>query len=559
MKKLMTPAAVLLALTVPVATVLASPLGGKLVLQPRAGDALDGLTKVQTGLFLAGQVSYQTPFTNESGLGPVMNKSNCASCHSNPLGGWGSISVTRFGADDKGEFVPLEHLGGTLLQSLSISAGCAESVPAEATVIITRLSNASMAYGLIEAIPDAAIAANNDPNDLNGDGISGRVHWVLPLESSPTSPLRAGRFGWKAQVATVLTFSGDATRNELGISNALIPTDSAPNGDMAMLASCDVAADPEDVADANGQTFIQRVTSFQRYLAQPPQTPRLGMTGETIFNNIGCNKCHVAQWSTANMPKLESAISNKTIRPYSDFLLHDMGLLGDGIQDGDATEQEFRTPVLWNLRTRDPMLHNGQASGGLFADRVTAAINFHGPYGEGAASAANFAALNTSDRNKLIAFLDSLGREEFDFDGDGEILLSDLAALSACRADASITPDEACAIGDINADGVVNIVDAGMFLQAAAREGMDVTQDCDNDGTVDLIEIFNGAADVDENGVPDTCIACLGDMNSDGFVGGADIAALLNAWGTAGGDLTGDGNTGGADLAALLNAWGVCP
>ena len=172
------------------------------------------------------------------------------------------------------------------------------------------------------------------------------------------------------------------------------------------------------------------------------------------------------------MPKLESAISNKTIRPYSDFLLHDMGLLGDGIQDGDATEQEFRTPVLWNLRTRDPMLHNGQASGGLFADRVTAAINFHGPYGEGAASAANFAALNTSDRNKLIAFLDSLGREEFDFDGDGEILLSDLAALSACRADASITPDEACAIGDINADGVVNIVDAGMFLQAAAREGM---------------------------------------------------------------------------------------
>ncbi|MFZ9880677.1 MAG: di-heme oxidoredictase family protein, partial [Phycisphaerales bacterium] len=363
--------------------VLAAPAFAQVVLQPKAGAPLLGLNKSERARFLQGQIDYQTPWGNATGLGPVMNKSNCASCHSNPLGGWGSIATTRFGGEDKGEYYPMEELGGSLLQILSISDSCREFLPPEATVVATRMTNASMAYGLIEAIPDAAIAANEDANDTNGDGISGRVHWVLPLESSPSSPLRAGRFGWKAQVATVLSFSGDATRNELGITNALIPTESAPNGDMALLASCDMVADPEDVPDAQGSTFVQRVTDFQRYLAQPPQTPKSGMTGEAVFNAIGCNKCHVAQWTTANLPSLESAIRNKTIRPYSDFLLHDMGLLGDGVQDGDANEPEMRTPTLWNLRTRDPMLHDGSASGGSFESRVTTAIEAHGPLGEG--------------------------------------------------------------------------------------------------------------------------------------------------------------------------------
>jgi hypothetical protein len=166
-----------------------------------------------------------------------------------------------------------------------------------------------------------------------------------------------------------------------------------------------------------GFTFIERVTHFQRYLAEPPQTPKSGMSGEVVFNAIGCNKCHVAEWTTANAKGLEAAIRNKTIRPYSDFLIHDMGTLGDGVQEGDANEQEMRTPTLWNLRTRDPMLHDGSASGGIFAERVTAAINAHGPFGEGAASAAAFAALSAGDKAKLVAFLDSLGRVEFDYDG----------------------------------------------------------------------------------------------------------------------------------------------
>jgi hypothetical protein len=542
-----------------VAGVASTSFAGGPELQPKAGGPLSGLTSTQLQLFNQGRIDYQTPFGAATGLGPIMNKSNCQSCHSNPIGGWGSISVTRFGADDKGEFVPLEELGGSLLQSLSIDVGCRETIPAEATIIATRVTNSSMAFGLIEAIPDGAIAANADPDDADGDGISGRVHWVLPLESSPKSPLRAGRFGWKAQVATVLSFSADATRNELGITNALIPTESAPNGDAALLAACDTLADPEDHADDSGFTFIERVTHFQRYLAQPPQTPKSGMSGEVVFNAIGCNKCHVAEWTTANVKGLEAAIRNQTIRPYSDFLVHDMGTLGDGVQEGDANEQEMRTPTLWNLRTRDPMLHDGSASGGTFAERVSVAILAHGPFGEGAASAAAFEALSASDRSKLIAFLDSLGRNEFDFDGDSFVDLLDFATLVACKTSSGVTPDDACAIGDVDQNGAIDTVDATAFVAAFVRDGNDAPGDCDGDGVDNLVEIFAGAPDVNGDGIPDNCpAACIGDLNNDGTVNAVDLAAMLNAWGGAGGDLNGDGATNAADLAALLNAWGPC-
>ncbi len=532
--------------------------GDGIVLQPKAGDPLHGLTANELDLFWQGRVDYVTPFSMSMGLGPIMNKSNCQSCHSNPVGGWGSIKVTHFGMDDKGEFYPLTELGGSLLQSLATNDSCREFIPEEATVVIQRVTNSSMAFGLIEAIPDEAIAANEDPDDLDGDGVSGRVHWVLPLESSPKSPLRAGRFGWKAQVATVLSFSADATRNELGVTNALIPTENAPNGDIALLDACDSVADPEDQPDATGFTFIERVTHFQRYLAEPPQTPRSGMSGEAVFNAIGCAKCHVAEWTTSNLKGFESAIRGKTIRPYSNFLLHDMGLLGDGVQEGDANELEMRTPTLWNLRTRDPMLHDGSASGGTFEARVTAAILGHGPFGEGSASAAAFEALPAAQKSQLVAFLDSLGRVEFDFTGEGFVDLFDLDILAACRTAKSVSPDDQCAIGDIDQNGVVDEADAALFVAAYVRDGGAAPGDCDGDGVNDLVAIFLGAPDANRDGVPDDCGACLGDLNSDGIVNGSDLSTLLGGWGTANGDLNGDGVTGPSDLLILLGAWGSC-
>ena len=524
-------------------------------LQPRMGQPLPGLTALELERFAIGRQLYGRPLTIQDGLGPIMNKSNCSSCHTNPVGGWGSIAVTHFGIDNKGEFELYPGESQSLFQLLAVSQGCAETIPADATVVSSRVTNSSLAFGLIEAIPDAAIAANADPNDADGDGISGRVHWVVPLETPGGMP-RAGRFGWKAQVATVLTFSGDAARNEMGFTNRLEPHENAPNNDTSRLLECDPVADIEDVEDEEGFAFIDRVTHFQRYLAPPPQTPRSGMAGEAVFTSIGCANCHVPEWSSSNDPSLEAAIRGKTFRPYSDFLIHDMGLLGDGIQQDDASETEMRTPVLWGLRRRDPMLHDGSAAGGTFESRVTQAIIAHGPIGEGASSAAAFASLGAAERQQLIAFLDSLGRIEFDLDGDNGVDLDDFALMRDCLAAGTANPNEACAVADVNQDGLVNAADMEVF--ALAFDG-DAT-DCNSNGINDLVDIaIGGMPDNDGDGLPDACSGCAADLTGDGMVNGFDLSLVLAGWGSPGpADLNGDGITNGLDLTAMLAAWGPC-
>jgi hypothetical protein len=525
-------------------------------LQPRMGQPLPGLSDLELQRFTTGRQLYGRPLTIQDGLGPIMNKSNCSSCHTNPVGGWGSIAVTHFGIDNKGEFEPYPGESQTLFQLLSVSQGCAETIPADATVVRARVTNSSMAFGLIEAIPDSAIAANEDPADADGDGISGRVHWVVPLETPGGTP-RAGRFGWKAQIATVLSFSGDAARNEMGFTNRLEPHENAPNNDTSRLLECDPVDDVEDVEDAEGFAFIDRVTHFQRYLAQPPQTPKSGMAGEAIFTSIGCAKCHVPQWSSSDDASLEDAVRGKTFRPYSDFLLHDMGLLGDGIQQDDASEMEMRTPVLWGLRRRDPMLHDGRAAGGTFESRVTQAIVAHGPIGEGAASAAAFATLSDSERDQLIAFLDSLGRIEFDLDGSDSVDLLDLALMRDCLSAGSANPNQPCAVADIDQDGIVDADDMDAFVLAF---DLPVT-DCNGNGIADLVDIaVGGMPDNDGDGLPDSCTACAADLSGDGVVNGLDLSLVLAGWGNPGAaDLNQDGTIDGLDLTALLAAWGPCP
>lgn len=523
--------------------------------QPKAGAPLPGLTPAELALFNAGKALYSTPLAIEDGLGPIFNKAGCFSCHANPVGGWGAITVTRFGIENKGEFDPMADLGGSLKQAAAISAGCEELDPAifGANHFATRLTNASLAFGLVEAIPDSQLLANADPNDLDGDGISGRAHMVTSFEAP--SVFKVGRLGWKAQLATVLSFSADASQNELGLSNRFIPFDNAPNGDMVKLAGCDTVADPEDGPDAQGYDFIDRVTHFQRYLGKPPQTPKSGMTGEVVFNSIGCAKCHVAQFTTAKDRNLEAAIRGQTIRVYSDFLLHDMGTLADGIPQGDASGSEFRTPTLWNLRTRDPMLHDASAAGGSFEDRVTLAIQAHGPFGEGAGSAAAFDALNPTQKGQLIAFLDSLGRLEFDHDGNGKVEYIDFLDFKNCFGTNGITPDMPCAISDVDQDGDVDLVDFAAL--ESVYEGPN--GDCDGDGISDLKELLLGTlVDGDFDGIPDNCSACPADFNHSGTVDAADLGVLLGSWGGSANDLTGDGTVNAADLAILLGAWGAC-
>lgn len=528
--------------------------------QPKAGAPISGLSGAELARFFAGKERYTHTLTAEEGLGPIFNKDACSDCHTAPIGGWGSTTVTRFAFTDKGAFDDLSMLGGPLLQVSALSEGCFETVPPEANITTLRLTNSSLAFGLIEAIDSADIAANDDPLDTDADGISGRVRWVEPVESRGT--LRAGRFGWKAQVATVLTFSADASHNELGLTNRFFEAENAPNGDTDILAACDSTPDPEDGPDGEGFDFIDRVTEFQRFLGPPPQTPRSGMSGEAIFNAIGCAKCHVAEWQTPDDPKLEAALRGKTIRPYSDFLLHNMGLLGDGFIDGPAEDLEMRTPTLWNLRTRDPMLHDGRASGGTFEQRVAGpggAIDWHRAIAsEARASGQAFFALSPVDQAKVVAFLDSLGQLEFDADGNGTINLVDFNAFRACFGQRELTPDDHCSLHDPDQDGAVTLTDFVDYFLAVVEVP---DRDCDDDGVSDLTEVLLGAPDEDLDGVPDNCNACPADFNRDGVVNGDDLGSLLGEWGSCPGcsaDFNRDGLVNGDDLGTLLGFWGDC-
>ena len=313
---------------------------GPILAQPAAGQPLHGLSPAQLDRFFVGQARFTQILSVEDGLGPIWNQDSCGSCHNNPVGGTGNVTVTRGGHLMGGVFDPLADLGGSLFQQEANDEECAEVVPPEANVIALRVTNSVLAFGLIEAIPDQAFLDLEafPPNPMT----PGEAHMVGAFEDPPKSPLRVGRFGWKAQVATVLTFSADAANNEMGLTNRFLPDDQDPNGIFPpSLRECDEVPDrpyEDNFSLGNGidLEFIDVVTDFQRFLAPYPQTPRSGMTGETIFMNIGCGDCHVPSFTTADDPELESFLRNKVVKPYGDFLLHDVGSLGD-LVDGDGS------------------------------------------------------------------------------------------------------------------------------------------------------------------------------------------------------------------------------
>ena len=532
--------------------------------QARAGEPLPGLTASELERWQIGRVAYAAPLSSLNGgpLGPVFNKNNCGNCHSDPLGGPGSTPVTRFGREEKGVFDPLAELGGSLLQSASITPECAESIPAEANVTELRMTNGALAYGLVEAIPDSALKAVRDAQPKRARGLA---HMVGAFEDPPGSKLRVGRFGWKAQVATVLTFSADASLNELGLTNRFLDEENAPNGDAVLLAACDTAADPEDGPDAQGFDLIDRYTDFQRFLAPFPQTPKNGMAGEVLFNTIGCAVCHHSSYTTDNNANLEDAIRNKAIRPYSDFLLHQMGVNGDQIVQGDGVQGMVKTPPLWGLATRDPMWHNGSAAGGDFASRVTTAIGLHDCFGSQAAPAAqNFANLPPADQANVVAFLASLGQNEFDVENDGIVAFLDFLDFKACIG-SSPTPNDHCAIHDVDQDGDVDTTDFSAFMML--YDGL--RRDCNNNGIVDLLDIVSGnSADTNNNAIPDSCEpTCTADITGGGgTVNVNDLLAVINQWGACpaltlpcSGDLDNNHVVNVNDLLAVINSWGTCP
>jgi len=364
------------------------------------GDPLPGVTAEEFEAFRLGLEDFLEVEDAEDGLGPAYNARSCAECHNVPaIGGVAPVTTVRAGrrlAD--GTFEDVDPARGSLFQLFSIPAhACQSVIPRQANVIARRAPLPLFGAGLVEAIPDDAILALEDPHDVDGDGISGRAAWVI---DRVTGDARVGRFGWKAQVATLLEFGADAYRNEMGITNELFPQELTFGLTEAQLRLCDPIVDPEDVPEpGTGRRGIDNFEMFMKFLAP---LPRRSVTvavaaGEALFDAVGCAACHVPTLMTG--PHDNPLFDRRPVSLYSDLLLHDVGT-GDGIRQGPGRPEEIRTPALWGLRFRRPLLHDGSAA--TIADAVIA------HRGEATAVVERLARLSPTAMADLAAFLESL-------------------------------------------------------------------------------------------------------------------------------------------------------
>ncbi len=361
------------------------------------GDPLADLDAASRAAFDEGLAEFIAVETAEGGLGPIFNNNACAACHTaGGIGGASELKVTRFGRILNGQFDELAALGGSLLQSQAIHPEALEVIPPEANVVAQRVTTPLFGIGLIEAIADETIELNAQRRQP--DGVHGRVARVLDIASGQR---RVGRFGWKAQQATLLAFAGDAYLNEMGVTSRLFPTENAPNGRIDLLKRFDRVPDVEDEIDpASGKSDIDHATDFMRFLAPPPMLRKdaAALAGERVFAKAECTACHTPVLTTA--PNAVAALSNKTLHLYSDLLLHDMGKLGDGIAQEAAGRTEMRTAPLWGLRARTVFLHDGRAA------TVREAIEQHD--GSAFASQRRFKALSATEQAQLLTFLQTI-------------------------------------------------------------------------------------------------------------------------------------------------------
>ena len=368
--------------------------------RPLPGDPLPGITSGDFEEFRLGLEDFTEVETAEDGLGPAFNGASCAVCHSVPaIGGAGVVAEVRAARrDEHGEFVALAPTSGSLFQIFSIPTHtCQPVIPPEANVISRRVPIPLFGAGLVEAIPDETLLALDDAGDRDRDGISGRAAVITDIA---TGRRRVGRFGWKSQQATLLAFGADAYRNEMGITNDLFPEELAFGISREQMKLCDRIPDPEDQPDRRTRRRgIDNFEAFMKFLAPPGRGPidETVRAGEALFSAVGCASCHVPSLQTG--PDPNPLFHRKVVPLFSDLLLHDIGT-GDGIRQEAAEPQEFRTPALWGLRLRRPLLHDGTAA------TIEDAIGHHG--GEASAGLQRFLALPDDQRALLLAFLKSL-------------------------------------------------------------------------------------------------------------------------------------------------------
>lgn len=374
-----------------------------LLAQQRAavpGEPMPGLTPAEFEEFRLGLDDFLEVETSEEGLGPAFNGASCGACHNVPaVGGMSPVAEVRAGRRlPSGDFEALDPSGETLVQMFSVPGhACQPAIPADANVIIRRIPVPLFGAGLIEAIDDETLRALEDPSDRDRDGVTGRA---AVLTERGSGEVRVGRFGWKAQHATLLAFGADAYRNEMGITNDLFPTELAVGIDAAKMALCDPIPDPEDITDPRTRRRgIDNFASFMRLLAPVGRGPTDDAVrqGEQVFAAVGCASCHIPTLATG--ASANPLFHRQPVPLFSDLLLHNVGT-GDGIRQGAAEPGEIRTPALWGLRFRRPLLHDGSAA------TIEEAISRH--RGEADRSRQDVERIAEPDRARLVAFLKSL-------------------------------------------------------------------------------------------------------------------------------------------------------
>ena len=434
---------------------MASYAQAELLVQPRAGGPIPGLTANELAYFNAGQevfleedsVSGTEPGAEGVGLGPRFNMTSCGGCHAQPATGGSSpvinpqiAAAIRFGARNiippfiringpvrEARFInvlgarPPKPDGG--VHNLFVITGRADAGTCNITQpdfnsalqqnnVIFRIPTPIFGDGLIEAIPDATIIANMNANipTKRALGIIGRLNRRSIDKANGEVENRSGndgtitRFGWKAQNKSLLLFAGEAYNVEQGVTNEMFQNkrDETPG--------CVFNGIPEDHTIFNATEPIAAMsdlvlfTQFMRFLAPPtplPLTPA-AQQGQNLFNSIGCGLCHTPAMVTALSST--SALSNQIVNLYSDLLLHDMGKnLADGIRQGLAGPQDFRTAPLWGVGQRLFFMHDGRTN------TLAAAINAHdGPGSEASKVIKAFNRLTPNDQGNVIAFLQSL-------------------------------------------------------------------------------------------------------------------------------------------------------
>lgn len=367
-------------------------------------DTLTADTVVPRRSFNDDRFIFEEAETAVDGLGPTYNAQSCAECHQNVVtGGASQIAEHRTGrlAGD----VFFESLGGSLIQSRATHPDIVERVAFEDDIRTFRISTNTLGAGFVEAIANATLLAIRDRQPV---AMRGLALLVPVLERRGNG--RIGRFGWKSQHASLESFAADAYLNEMGITSALLPEENTSSGRWVGFGSgYDPVPDPED----DGEDVVA-FADFMRSTKAPSRGPITAnvRAGESLFTQIGCAICHVSSITTAPAGTpvnngglvVHPALGNKTIHPYSDFLLHDVGT-GDGIPflptpEYAATASQIRTAPLWALRTRNRLMHDGLT----FTKQE--AIERHA--GQAAAVTARYLALPAAQRSQLLAFLDSL-------------------------------------------------------------------------------------------------------------------------------------------------------